>query len=107
MAIFCGLRVGSSSADDLATATEFVQVWEEMLQMPCGQPEMRLEMPLLEMDAWQVVDVGFQVATPLEKTWSCQENTAEPCWACRDCRLREAAFQQAGKADPLHLVRKV
>ena len=110
--IFCGLRVGGSggnnaAVDDLATATEYVQIWEEMLQVPCAQPELRLEMPLLEMEAWQVVDVGFQVATPMEKTWSCQENMPEPCWSCRECRSREAAFQQAAKPDPLHLVRKV
>ncbi|MBV8780040.1 MAG: 7-cyano-7-deazaguanine synthase, partial [Phycisphaerae bacterium] len=108
--IFCGLRVGNAAtaaADNLVTATEFSQVWEELIQMPCGQPELRLEMPLLELDAWQVIDVGFQVATPMEKTWSCEENGPDPCWACRGCRAREAAFQQAAKPDPLHLVRKV
>ena len=109
--IFCGLRIGTSgtatSGDDLATATEYTQIWEELLQMPCGQSELRVEMPLLEMDAWQVVDIGFQVAAPMEKTWSCQENLPDPCWACRDCKAREAAFQQAAKPDPLHAVRKV
>jgi hypothetical protein len=111
VSIFCGMRIGTSGAnasgDALATATEYTQIWEELLQMPCGLPELRIEMPLLEMDAWQVVDVGFQVAAPMEKTWSCQENLPDPCWACRGCKAREAAFQQAAKADPLHVVRKV
>ena len=110
VSIFCGLRIGSAGSaatDDLATASEYVQIWEEMIQMPCAQPDLRLEMPLLELDAWQMIDAGFQVSAPMDKTWSCHENTPDPCWACRGCRAREAAFQQAAKPDPLHVVRKV
>jgi 7-cyano-7-deazaguanine synthase in queuosine biosynthesis len=104
--IYLGFRVGGSG-DELAEATEFFQVWDEMLQMPCGQTDLRVEAPLLELEPWQVVDVGFQVGTPFERTWSCVEEGADPCWACRGCRAREAAFQQAGKPDPAHAVRKV
>src|SRR5690606_39673554 len=101
-----GLRVGPAS-DELATATEFTQIWNEMFQLPLGQPELTLETPLLELDPWQVVDVGFQVHAPFERTWSCATEGAEPCWACRGCRQREQAFQQAGKNDPMRVVRKV
>jgi 7-cyano-7-deazaguanine synthase in queuosine biosynthesis len=104
--IYLGLRVGGHG-DELAQATEYVQVWNELLQMPCAQPELEVVAPLLELEPWQVIDVGFQVATPLEKTWSCSDDNAEPCWACRGCRAREAAFQQSGKADPMRVVRKV
>lgn len=100
-ALYFGLRVGPNG-DELAQATEFVQVWQEMLQMTCGQPELEILAPLLELEPWQVVDVAFNVATPLDRTWSCLENTPEPCWACAGCRAREAAFQQAAKPDPLH-----
>lgn len=104
-AIYCGLRVGGQG-DELAQATEYVQVWNEMIQLPCAQAEMELVAPLLELEPWQVVDVGFQTAVPFERTWSCMEETSEPCWACRGCRAREAAFQQGGKVDPLRGVRK-
>jgi 7-cyano-7-deazaguanine synthase in queuosine biosynthesis len=105
-AVYLGLRVGSS-ADELAQATEYAQIWNELIQLPCNQPDMNVEMPLLELEAWQVVDVGFQVAAPFDRTWSCMEGGSEPCWACRGCRAREAAFQQSGKADPLRVVRKI
>jgi 7-cyano-7-deazaguanine synthase in queuosine biosynthesis len=104
-AIFMGLRVGSQP-DELAQATEYVQVWNELVQMPCDRPELTLETPLVELEPWQVVDLGFQVAVPFEKTWSCAEDAADPCWACRGCRAREAAFQQAGKPDALRGTRK-
>jgi 7-cyano-7-deazaguanine synthase in queuosine biosynthesis len=104
-AIYCGLRVGTQG-DDLAQATEYTQVWNELFQMPCAQPDLEMHMPLLELDPWQVVDLGYQVNAPFDRTWSCVEETADPCWACRPCRTREAAFQQAGRPDPLRAVKK-
>jgi 7-cyano-7-deazaguanine synthase in queuosine biosynthesis len=103
--IYLGLRVGPG-ADDLARATEFVQVMNEMVQLPCGQTDLEVQAPLLELEAWQVVEVGVQVSAPLDKGWSCLEGTAEPCGICRGCRNREAAFQQAGKLDPLRPVKR-
>jgi len=105
-AIYAGVRVGPLG-DDLAQATEFTQIWNELLQLPCGQADLDVVTPLLELEPWQVVDVGFQVNAPLERTWSCLEEMPEPCWACRGCRARESAFQQSGKPDPIRVVRKV
>ena len=105
-AVHLGLRVGSGP-DELAQATEYLQIWNELLQLPCGHPDLAIEAPLLELEPWQVIDTGFQVSAPFEKTWSCQEETGDPCWACRGCRAREAAFQQAGKPDPMRVVKKL
>jgi 7-cyano-7-deazaguanine synthase len=104
-AVYLGFRVGGSG-DELAAATEYTQVWNELIQMPCGMKDLDVVMPLLELDPWQVVDVAFQVNAPLEKTWSCLEEGTEPCWACPGCRAREQAFQQAGKVDPLRVAKK-
>jgi 7-cyano-7-deazaguanine synthase in queuosine biosynthesis len=104
-AVYFGFRVGGSG-DELAAATEYGQIWNEMIQMPCGVKETEVITPLLELEPWQVVDVGFQVNAPLDKTWSCLEEGTEPCWACPGCRGREKAFQQAGKVDPLRMARK-
>jgi len=105
-AVYVGMRVGGHG-DELAQMTEYVQIWNELIQLPCGQPELEINAPLLELEPWQVVDTGFQVSAPFDKSWSCVEETSEPCWACRGCRVREAAFQQAGKPDPLRAVRKL
>ncbi|HET6249274.1 MAG TPA: 7-cyano-7-deazaguanine synthase [Tepidisphaeraceae bacterium] len=105
-AIYLGLRVGPHG-DELAQATEYGQIWNEMLQIPCSLPDTDLIMPLLELEEWQVIDLGFQVSAPLERTWSCVEESGEPCWACRGCRAREMAFQQAAKPDPMRVVRKI
>lgn len=103
-AIYVGLRIGPR-IDDLARATEYLQVWDEMLQMTLGRPELRVIAPLIEMELWQVVDLGFQVNAPLDRTWSCVDEHGDPCNACRGCRSRDAAFMQAAKPDPLKLPR--
>ena len=103
-AVYLGVQVGGHS-DDLAQATEYVQVWQELLQMTCNQPDLDVVAPLMELEPWQVVDVGTNVSAPFERTWSCTEPGPEPCWACRGCRTREAAFQQAAKPDPLKAAR--
>jgi Queuosine biosynthesis protein QueC len=104
-AIFLGMRVGNQG-DELAQATEYLQIWAELLQMPCEMRELEITAPLLELEAWQVIDLGFQVTAPLERTWSCDDPGTEACWACRGCRARESAFQHAGKPDPLRTTRR-
>jgi len=104
-AVYTGLRVGPAS-DDLAAATEFLQVWAELLQWPCGLGEVEMAAPLLELEPWQVVDVGVQVGAPLEKSWSCLEEGETACGRCPGCRDRDSAFTQAGKADPLRPIKR-
>lgn len=99
--VYLGLRVGTVG-DELARATEWNQVWNELVQMACGQPTLELQMPLLELEAWQVVDLGVQVSAPLELSWNCDEPDApEPCGRCDGCVARDAAFTRAAKPDPL------
>ncbi len=99
-AIYSGLRVGPNT-DELAQATEFMQIWNEMFQLTLGRPDLELHFPVLEMEYWQVIDLGFQVNVPFEKTWSCNEQHADACGVCRGCRQRESSFMQAAKVDPL------
>ncbi|MGN6504014.1 MAG: 7-cyano-7-deazaguanine synthase [Tepidisphaeraceae bacterium] len=99
-AIYIGLRLGPSTSE-LAQATEFTQIWSELFQMTLGVPDLELHAPLLELEPWQVIDLGFQVNAPLDKTWVCVDDQTDPCGVCRGCRSRESAFMQAAKPDPL------
>ena len=105
--IYTGLCVGeagrpgeSADGDDLARATEYLQIWTEMFQITLGMAELAVTAPLLELELWQVIDLGFQIGAPLDRTWSCAEDAVEPCGTCRGCRARDAAFMRAAKVDP-------
>jgi len=76
------------------------------VQMTLGKPELEIVAPLIELEPWQVVDLGFQVNAPLERTWSCVEESGDPCGTCRGCRSRDAAFMQAAKPDPAKPARR-
>lgn len=99
-ALYAGHRAGSD-ADALARLTEHAQIWGELAQVTCGHPELEIVMPVAELEPWQVIDLAVQVDAPLELTWSCTAGGADPCGSCAGCATREAAFQRAGRADPL------
>src|SRR5258705_5404528 len=95
---YLGLRIGPSG-DQLSRATEYVQIINELIQIPCGQVDLEVLTPLLELEPWQGVDLGFSANAPMDKARSCSEETAEPCGAGRGCRSREQALMQAGGPD--------
>lgn len=104
-AIYFGLRIGPNN-DALAQGLEFTQICNELIQIPCQLKDTEFVAPLIELEPWQVVDLGTQVNAPMEKGWSCLESTPEPCGSCRGCKIREQAFQTAGRPDPLQPVKK-
>ncbi|MFT3785953.1 MAG: 7-cyano-7-deazaguanine synthase [Tepidisphaeraceae bacterium] len=99
MSVYAGIRVGPDGSD-LARVTEHAQIWAEMMQLTCDRPNLDLQLPLLELEPWQVVDLGVQVAAPMGQTWTCDSGVGEPCGGCRGCRMRDNAFVRAGKTDP-------
>ncbi len=103
--LYCGARVGAESADT-ARVTEFTQLWAEMAQITLDRPELEVATPLLELEPWQVVDLGVQLDSPLQLSWSCESLVGDACGDCRGCRQRDAAFQRAGRADPARLKQK-
>lgn len=62
-ALYLGLRVGNTDA--LATAMEFVQLWDDLLALPCGKDTCKLQAPLLDLSVEQVGALGRQVDAPL------------------------------------------
>ena len=101
-AVFTGQRAGPH-ADPLAGAAEFGQLWGELAQLPLGRRGLTVEVPLLELEPWQVVDLGARLGAPLGDTWSCESDGPTPCGGCAGCRRRDAAFQRAARPDPLRM----
>ncbi|MBC8121835.1 MAG: 7-cyano-7-deazaguanine synthase QueC [Gemmatimonadaceae bacterium] len=65
-----------------------------------GRP-IRLEFPLVEMTKPEIVLLGDRLGVPWEKTYSCYTGAELSCGHCDSCLLRIAAFEAAGRADPL------
>ncbi len=57
--------------------------------------------PVISMSKADIIQHGIALAVPFEDTWSCYEADDEACGECESCRLRLAAFEKAGRADPI------
>lgn len=103
--LFIGLRFGPECAD-LPMVIEHTQVWNELTSMMLGRDEPTLSAPLLELEPWEVVDLGVQLGAPLGLTWSCDQVVTDPCGRCLGCRRREESFTRSGRPDPLKVARR-
>lgn len=67
------------------------------------RPETRIEMrtPVIDMRKHEIVRRGAELGAPLDRTWSCYQFEDAACGLCDSCRLRLAAFAEAGRPDPI------
>ena len=47
------------------------------------------------------VKLGMELGVDYGKTWSCYNGGEEACGTCDSCKLRLAAFENAGHKDPI------
>jgi 7-cyano-7-deazaguanine synthase len=57
--------------------------------------------PLLHLKKQDIVQLGIELAAPIEHTWSCYFDSTLACGKCDSCLLRLRGFREAGFSDPL------
>ena len=65
------------------------------------ETHIRLVTPLVHLSKADIVRQGHRLRAPLEATWSCYQREDRACGECESCRLRLAAFREAGLTDPV------
>jgi 7-cyano-7-deazaguanine synthase len=67
------------------------------------KPETKIEIvtPVINMQKSEIIRRGLELKAPLHLTWSCYQFEDQACGVCDSCRLRLAAFAQAGVRDPI------
>ena len=66
----------------------------------CGNPNLRLHAPFVQLSKHDIVAVGARLDVPFEHTWSCYEGEELHCGQCGTCVERREAFALAGVPDP-------
>jgi 7-cyano-7-deazaguanine synthase len=62
--------------------------------------KVRLSTPLMNMTKADIVEFGYKLGVPFEKTWSCYKGEELHCGICPTCRSRRNAFAIARCIDP-------
>jgi 7-cyano-7-deazaguanine synthase len=100
-AIFVGaVEADSSGYPDCRPA--FFAAFAEAIRLGTrADTQIAIETPVIGMNKAEIIERGLALAVPFEFTWSCYEANDEACGECESCRLRLAAFERAGSADPI------
>jgi 7-cyano-7-deazaguanine synthase len=70
------------------------------------RPETKIEIrtPVIALAKSEIVLRGRELGAPLDRTWSCYQQSEPACGSCDSCALRLRAFRQAGIHDPVPYV---
>ena len=100
-AIFIG-AVAEDSSGYPDCRPEYYRAFEALIREGT-RPETHIEIvtPVIAMGKSEIVRIGAELRAPLDRTWSCYQFEDQACGVCDSCRLRLAAFAEAGLRDPL------
>lgn len=100
-AVFIG-AVAEDSSGYPDCRPEYYHAFEHLVRMGT-RPETRIRIatPVIGMRKSEIVRRGIELGAPLDLTWSCYQGDDFACGVCDSCRLRLAAFAEAGVPDPI------
>ena len=85
---------------------EFLDSMEKTINLGtvCGAEQgkkIKIRAPFINMTKAEEVKLGMELGVDYGKTWSCYNGGEEACGTCDSCKLRLAAFENAGHKDPI------
>ena len=85
---------------------EFLDSMEKTINFGtvCGAEQgkkIKIRAPFINMTKAEEVKLGMELGVDYGKTWSCYNGGEEACGTCDSCKLRLAAFENAGHKDPI------
>jgi len=84
----------------IARASEQALLARHLASTELASPAL-IELPLVEFDDRQIVELGAALDVPWELARSCELDGDDACGQCPRCRRRRAAFEAACIDDPL------
>ncbi len=86
-----------SGQDTQKFVTEFPKL---VNLLSIGIPEVKIELPLSNMNKSEIIEKGNALGLTFEETWSCYYSYSEHCGICYGCIVRKKGFQESKVKDP-------
>ena len=82
----------------------YYQAFNQVVRAGTKEGRIEIVTPLIAMRKSQIVQLGLELGTPFDLTWSCYRREDLACGTCDSCVLRVRAFRAAGVKDPISYV---
>lgn len=80
----------------------YIQSMQESINLGTKDTtNIKIDMPLVDLQKSQIVQKAIELSVPLHLTWSCYQNEDEACGICDSCRIRLNGFKLARITDPI------
>ncbi|HIK29779.1 MAG TPA: 7-cyano-7-deazaguanine synthase QueC [Oscillatoriales cyanobacterium M4454_W2019_049] len=84
---------------------DYIAAMEEVFRLGTKQGRegkaIEIVAPLLHLKKTEIVELGDRLGVPWAQTWSCYAGGEVPCGVCDACLLRQTAFAELGRKDPV------
>ena len=80
---------------------EYYRAFNEVVRTGTRDGNIEIVTPLIEFRKAEIIQLGLELAAPLDLTWSCYSREDAACGVCESCALRLRAFEAAGAVDPI------
>jgi 7-cyano-7-deazaguanine synthase len=98
--LYIGVQ-GGDAEDYPDCRPEFIELAEETINQATEQHEFVIESPLIPKSKKEVLELGEEIGTDWELTFSCyNDDDGKPCGECPACLERGKAFEKVNFADP-------
>lgn len=84
----------------------YYQAFQELIRKGTRDGDIVVTTPLIHMHKKEIVELGLELAAPMDLTWSCYSGSEVACGICESCALRLRAFEQAGVKDPIRYAQR-
>jgi 7-cyano-7-deazaguanine synthase len=84
----------------------YYEAFQELIRRGTRDGDIIVTTPLIHMHKREIVELGLELAAPLDLTWSCYSGSEVACGVCESCVLRLRAFEQAGAKDPIRYAKR-
>jgi len=84
---------------------EYIKAFQKMVNLATKKGVeknfIKINTPLINKSKSEIIQLGFNLKVPFDKTWSCYQGGKKACGRCDSCQLRLNGFKKIKVKDPI------